>query len=337
MRLTVKTPKLEVIGEDAAVQVMTAASPKPVMDIEMEPETKNQSLATIKAAAKAIGAKPVDVEDVHNLSSAFPKEEIDESEPIKQEAMLLAGAMVALYEADPDAYAHAITTGTKKIAYESDLKRHDQRASGLNAEALAALAGAGESQHPSRLVYKLRDATCYERLRYWGRDVLSEKRLPRWLRRGPEDIATDVSYWYVARSCWHAIRVVDGVMRVSSRPDIPTDARPENVMGDDWKVIRGIPQIKRAARRGHMVRNDIDVLASALGYRLGVFGNLLLQELVMKILDQDSEMHQSSGRGKAAAAAYAKKPEGGIIKDVLQWAAALVFMGGLITALISIG
>lgn len=322
------------------VRVIDAGTPSPATTLHALPETpaEQQALVPIKRAARALKAEPMHVEDIHGLAQAFPEDDLDEDEPISRETMLLAGAMFALHQKDVKAYRLAVSAGFKKIGYEGDLHRYDQRSAGLTTAALNAMASSGEGNMPSRLVYRLRDASCAERLRYWGRDRLGGGIMPRWFRRGPHEIAYDISYWWVVRGCWQHMRIVNGTLRTSARADIPTDAPPETAMGDEWKTITNIPQMKTAPkRRLCMVRNDVDVLAVALGYRLG-FGNLLFQELLDEMLKMGEAQYLETGNARGQAASK-RGQTGSAVVTGLSWAAvpavmvlalfgAIYFLGG---------
>lgn len=295
-----------------------------------------QAMILINETVTAIGAKALEIEDVHDMAGTFPAQDIDEDDPVKDETLLLAGAMVKLSQTDREAFSQAVCAAFKKIDMEGHLAKFDQSAAGLNAAALTSIAGAGEDQSPARLVYKTRDATFYERLRYWGRDGLTpNKMLPKWLRPGPDLIATDISYWSITRSVWHCMRVVKGVMRTTARPDIPNDAKPESVFSDDFRCVWGLPQIKTAGRKNYWVRNDVDVLAVAMGYRLGM-GNLLLSELLEKIfnLAEENEMASSHGRTRATER---REGQRSILKLMASWGFVFGFIIALVFFMISFG
>lgn len=327
--------KDELVG--SGVRVIDAGDPSLMTTLHTVPETPtgHQALIPINRAAKSLKAEPMHVEDIHGLAQAFPEDDLDEDDPVSRETMLLAGAMFALHQQDVKAYKLAISSAFKKIGYEGDLHRYDQRSAGLNTAALNALSGSGESNLPSRLVYRVRDASCYERLRFWGRDRLGGGLMPRWLRRGPEVMAHDISYWSVVRGCWQHMRVANGVLRTSARSDIPTDAPPETAMGDQWQAITNVPPIKTAAkRRLCMVRNDVDALAVALGLRLGT-GNLLFQEMLDELLKIGEAEYQQTGNARGRAAAT-KGQSGGFFKTSLSWAATGAFMILVLWGLISL-
>lgn len=205
-------------------------------------------------------------EDVVDMASVYPMEDIDREAPIDDKVMRVSALLVEYGRVDKANMRLALSTALKNLRLRGDLDQYDQSASGRQADALDAIAGTRHGYRPARLIYRLAYQTKWDR--YWktfGHDDKVKSRLLRRFLPGPEVRAEDISYWIVIRSCWHCMRPVNGIMQNTAHPDIPTDARPEDVIGDDWKCWEGLPQ-QRISQKGWGV---VDTNASLLFFNLG--------------------------------------------------------------------
>jgi len=269
--------------------------------IDVQPATLDgQALALLRKAFDHGDLTTIEPDDVHEKARAYPSERVDPGKPVSHDALVLASAMVELFHHDRDAYKLALTTAAKKAFFEHNKGLFDTKAAGLAASAVADTAGARRGTMPARIIYRIRDATTWERWRYWGRDKWASGWRPRWLRLGPSEVGEDVSLWYIARSSWHYMRITEsGIPQTSARPDIPCDMPPEHTMGDDWTVIERVPLPNHKRRGLSMVRTDIDMLAVTMGFRTGL-GGLILPDLLTMMLDskQANRKVENKGKGK---------------------------------------
>lgn len=245
---------------------------------EAKPELMDETAVkgVLVTLADAYDAPEMDIQDVHDFASSYPPEEVDPNEPVSEIALLLAGVLVSLYHNDRDVYSLAVSSALKDITYRSDLKKFNQDAHGRNADAMARL----EATHgaaPNRMAYRMRMATKMDRFWTWGRDIWTHKKL-RWFFPGPRTVITDPSFWHIHRSCWHCTRVVNGILSTTARPDIPCDAYPEKTLGDDWRIVENMPTLRVQQPGKGTIKNDIDLLHAALGFRSR--GNMTFQEMI---------------------------------------------------------
>lgn len=265
---------------ERVAEVMAPTADKPVLVTTIETE-QGQALAPITPGLqhndrtidrhlgeveRMDGGDAMKVEDVIDIASAYPPEDVDPAEPVDERQLRMAGLLIEYGLADRAGMKKALSSALKHLRLKGDLKKYDQRVSGRSSDALNAIAGARHGYRPARLLYRLAYQTRWER--WWttfGHD--DTVTFLRFLRPGPKVRAEDVSYWMVIRGAWQCLRPVNGVLTVQINPDIPTDAHPEETLGDDWKVLEGLPQQRIGDKVRQAVKNDVDLLFTALGHR----------------------------------------------------------------------
>lgn len=221
------------------------------------------------------GSQPLQPEDVIDMAEVYPSHEIDPEAPINDHVLRLAGAIVEMGLTNRSDMKAALSVALKKLRLQGNVAGYDQNTSGLQAQALNAIAGARHGFKPARLMYKLTRQTKWER--WWKTFGHNDNVKNAFLRRlcpGPQVRAHDLSYWIVIRSCWHCYRPVNGMMQLTSHSDIPTDAPPEEMLGDEWKVYEGLPQQRIGDKGKQVIKTDDDLLFTALGYRCGRGGTM---------------------------------------------------------------
>lgn len=216
------------------------------------------------------GMAPLDPSDVADMAVTYPRDRFDRDEAIDERVLRIAGILVEFGLSDRDGFKLALSTAVKKLHLQGRAGDYDQRIAGRSSSALDAIAGHRHGAKPARLMYRLVKQSALER--WWtsfGHDDQIESRLRRRLSPGPVWRVEDASYWIVDRGVWHCYRPVNGRMEVTANAHIPTDAPPEEMLGNDYKVYEGLPQ-KRVADPGRQtVRTDVDLLFTALGGRNG--------------------------------------------------------------------
>lgn len=258
------------------VQVIDAEVTEVGKPAPMRMETQGQDISLDRAMTtmkETYGDQTIDVEDVVNLHMAHPEEDRDEETPVDARALQMAALMIKHGQDDKESFQIAMAAALKTLRLKGDLKKYDQRAAGRSSDALAAIAGRRHGYRPARFLFRLKFQTKWER---WVSTFGHNDQVTNWTKRfrpGPKIGIQDISYWMVVRNHWHCLRPVNGILQASIHTEIPTDCKPEDTMGDDWKVFEGLPQC-RVCESGHQViRNDADLLFVSLGYRQpGWFG-----------------------------------------------------------------
>lgn len=252
--------------------------------IDLKPEPLGRTVeGAIAELERDFGADPMAPEDYADMAGVYPPEDQQSGFAIDDKQLRLAGLLVGYNQEDSEGFRLALSAALKRIRLQGDLAGYDQSHSGRSAAALDAIAGKRHGFKPARLMYRLSYQTGFDR--WWttfGHDDQRSK-WTKWCCPGPKERADDISYWIVIRGRWHCYRPVNGKLEIQIYADIPSDAQPEEVIGDDWHVFEGIPQIRIAEQKRQVIKNDCDLLFSALGGRHGR-GNLMFGEWIQHML-----------------------------------------------------
>lgn len=238
-----------------------------VSPLVMESEPDLSTTRMVATAANKIGAKALEPEILRDVADTYPEDDIDPEIPLDEDVLLLAGSISKMLSKDTAKGRMALSLGMKHNMLHGNLHKFDKKAVGLRDMALESIAGQRHGFKRSRLMYRKNKQTWWERIQDWGHNPKIKNHWVRLLYPGGTHAYTDLSYWVVQRSCWVNIRPKDGMVTFTQRPEIPTDAPPEDTCGDHWCIWEGMPQRRIAEPGKQIVKTDADLLCTTLGHR----------------------------------------------------------------------
>ncbi len=239
----------------------------PTIDLMPDQPTVLQTNQIVAQVSEALGATHLEPDMLEDVAAVYPPDDVNQEEPIAEEVLMLAGAIQVMLKRDIEQGKLAVSLGMKAAYLLKDLDKFDQKRAGISAMAMDSIAGQRHGLKRSRLMYRMKRQTFWERLKDWGHNPEIKNIHFRLLFRGGDKRYEDISYWIIQRGAWCNFRPRDGIMTVTVRPEIPTDAFPEETAGDDFSIYEGMPQRRIVQTGKQVVKTDADILFTSMGFR----------------------------------------------------------------------